>query len=89
MAYNKSTGRNYKRDYRKFQSSPEQKRNRARRNRARRLAMKKGIVKKGDGKDLHHDKGINSNHVVVMKASKNRGIIEKSRRKGSKRRRKR
>jgi len=40
-----------------------------------------GLVKKGDGMDIHH-KG---NRVKVMKASKNRGIAEKSRLKGSKR----
>ena len=40
-----------------------------------------GLVKKGDGMDIHH-KG---SRVKVMKASKNRGIAEKSRLKGSKR----
>jgi hypothetical protein len=78
--------RNYKEEYRKFQSSPTQKRNRASRNRARRRALKNGRVHKGDGKDLHHHKGINSDSVVVMSASKNRGVREKSRLKGSKRR---
>ena len=77
--------RNYKEEYRKFQSSPKAKRDRAARNRARRRALRKGIVRKGDGKDLHHHKGINSDSVVAMPASKNRGIREKSRRKGSKR----
>ena len=33
--YNKSTGRNYESDYKKFQSSPEQIRNRSSRNSAR------------------------------------------------------
>lgn len=40
-----------------------------------------GLVKKGDGNDIHH-KG---DKVKIMKASKNRGISEKSRLKGSKR----
>ena len=40
-----------------------------------------GLVKKGDGKDIHH-KG---SKVRIMKASKNRGLAEKSRLKGSKR----
>lgn len=47
----------------------------------RRLLAKKGVVKKGDGKDVHH-KG---KKVTVMSASKNRGMKEKSRLKGSKR----
>lgn len=85
--YNKSTGRNYKKDYSKFQSSKKAKKDRAARNRARRRALKAGRVKKGDGKDLHHDKGISSNSTVVMSASKNRGVKEKSRLRGSKRRR--
>ena len=38
-----------------------------------------GLVKKGDGNDIHH-KG---DKVKIMKASKNRGISEKSRLKGS------
>jgi len=40
-----------------------------------------GLVKKGDGNDIHHKGG----KVIVMKASKNRGIAEKSRLRGSKR----
>lgn len=78
--------RNYKLEYEKFQSSTTAKKHRAARNRARRRALKAGRVHKGDGKDLHHHKGINSDSVVVMDASKNRGVHEKSRLKGSKRR---
>ena len=52
--YNKSTGRNYERDYRKFQSSPEQIRNRSSRNSARRIKIKNGDAKVGDGRDVHH-----------------------------------
>ncbi len=71
--YNKSTGRDYKSDYEKFQSSPTAIKNRAKRNRARRMAAKKGLVKKGDGKDVDHTYGINRNETRVMSASKNRG----------------
>lgn len=78
--------RDYKDEYAKFQSSKTAKRHRAARNRARRRAMKAGRVRKGDGKDLHHHKGINSDSVVAMPASKNRGMPEKSRLRGSKRR---
>jgi hypothetical protein len=73
--------RNYKKEYSKFQSSRKEKKNRALRNRNRTRLTKMGLVKKGDGMDIHH-KG---SKVRVMKASKNRGIAEKSRLKGSKR----
>ena len=77
--------RNYKKEYKKFQSSTTSKKNRAKRNKARRAALKVGSVRKGDNKDVHHSKGINSSRTVVLSRSKNRGIREKSRLKGSKR----
>ena len=46
---------------------------------------KAGRVKKGDGKDVHHPNGVNSKKTKVMSKSKNRGMKEKSRLKGSKR----
>lgn len=61
--------RNYKREYRKFQSSTAQKKKRAERNRARRKALKNGTVKKGDGYDMAHTK----NGMRKKKASTNRG----------------
>tara|TARA_R100001463_G_scaffold50674_4_gene101147 strand:- start:481 stop:726 length:246 start_codon:yes stop_codon:yes gene_type:complete len=73
--------RNYKKEYKKFQSSSKSKKNRAARNKRRRYAVKKGKVKKGDGKDIHH---IGSKTRIESK-SKNRGRKEKSRLKGSKR----
>jgi hypothetical protein len=73
--------RNYRKEYDKFQSSRDQKKRRAGRNKRRRRFLKMGLVKKGDGKDIHH-KG---SKVRIMKASKNRGLAEKSRLKGSKR----
>ena len=73
--------RNYKKEYDKFQASRQQKKNRAARNKRRRRFLKMGLVQKGDGIDIHH-KG---EKVKIMKASKNRGISEKSRLKGSKR----
>lgn len=81
--------RNYKREYSKFQSSTKSKKDRAKRNRARRQAIRSGRVKKGDGTSLHHVNGINSDKTVVMSRSKNAGIKEKSRLKGSKRKKKR
>jgi hypothetical protein len=41
----------------KYNSKPEQKKNRAARNRARYQLMKKGVVKKGDGMDVDHKDG--------------------------------
>mgnify|MGYP003138432461 FL=1 len=73
--------RNYKDEYEKFQSSDKQKKERAKRNKNRRRLMRGGKVSKGDGLDIHH-KGDN---LTVMSASKNRGMPEKSRLKGSKR----
>ena len=75
--------RDYKKEYAKFQASKKQKQDRAKRNKARRAATKTGRVKKGDGKDVHHPKGVNSKRTVVLSRSKNRGVKEKSRRKGS------
>lgn len=86
--YNKSTGRNYKKDYKKFQSSAKAKKDRAARNKSRAKAMKAGKVKKGDGKDVHHPKGVRSGKVKIESKSKNRGRKEKSRVKGSKRKKK-
>ena len=77
--------RNYKKEYKKFQSSTTSKKNRAKRNKAHRAALKVGKVRKGDNKDIHHSKGINSSRTTVLSRSKNRGIREKSRLKGSKR----
>jgi hypothetical protein len=78
----KAVKRDYKDEYEKFQSSEEQKKKRAQRNRDRRKAEREGKVKKGDGKDVHHKK---DGGTIVMSASENRGIREKSRLKGSKR----
>lgn len=61
--------RNYKDEYKKFQSSPEQKKKRAARNKANRNARKKGIIKKGDGNDMAHTK----NGIVKKHRSVNRG----------------
>jgi hypothetical protein len=75
--------RDYKKEYAKFQASKKQKQDRAKRNKARRVATKAGRVRKGDHKDVHHPKGVNSKRTVVLSRSKNRGVKEKSRRKGS------
>jgi len=83
--YNKSTGRDYKSDYEKFQSSPEQIKNRSKRNKDRKTAEKAGKVSKGDGKEVDHVGGIKSNKTRVVSQTTNRAKKEKSRLKGSSR----
>jgi hypothetical protein len=73
--------RNYKDEYKKFQAGGVQKKRRALRNKNRRRLEAGGRVSKGDGMDIHHV----GNSVKVMPASQNRGIAEKSRLPGSKR----
>lgn len=46
--------RDYKSEYKNYQGSEEQKKNRAKRNAARREATRDGRAHKGDGKDLDH-----------------------------------
>ena len=46
--------RNYREEYRKYQSSTKSKLDRASRNKARRKLMALGAVSKGDGKDIDH-----------------------------------
>ena len=46
--------RNYREEYRKYQSSTKSKLDRASRNKARRKLMALGAVSKGDGKDVDH-----------------------------------
>ena len=79
---NKSTGRDYKKEYANYQGKPDQIKRRSSRNSARSAAVKAGKAKKGDGKDIHH-KG---KKIKIEPKSKNRGRKEKSRLKGSKRR---
>ena len=84
--YDKAHGRVYKGpdgDYAKFQSSPEQKKNRAARNAARAEMVKAGKAKKGDGLDVAHSKplsegGTNSKSNLEMRSrAKNRGRVGK------------
>ena len=51
---NKSTGRNYKREYASYQGKPEVIKKRTSRDKARRTMQKSGVVAKGSGKDVHH-----------------------------------
>lgn len=46
--------RDYKKEYREYGGTTEQKKRRAQRNKARRKALREGRVKKGDNKEVHH-----------------------------------
>ena len=65
---------------RKYNSSAEQKKNRASRNAARRAAEKAGKVRKGDGRDVDHKnmnpKDNRKSNLQVMSKSKNRAKIQ-------------
>lgn len=50
----KKEDRNYAREYKVSQSSPQDIKDRAARNAARAAMEKKGLVSKGDGKDVDH-----------------------------------
>lgn len=70
--------RDYKKEYRDYHASPEQKKRRAQRNKARADAMKAGKVRKGDDKEVDHlgmnRKGdLNNNKVKVVSKKTNRG----------------
>lgn len=75
-----NTKRNYREEYRKFQSSKKRKRYRAQLNKYNR---DKGTYGNGDGLDASHKGG---KIAGFEKSSTNKGRREKSRRKGSKRR---
>mgnify|MGYP003332491978 FL=1 len=71
--------RDYKREYKLYGGTEQQKKNRAMRNAARAKMMKAGKVHKGDGKDVAHvialDKGgSNSTGLRVESRSTNRSF---------------
>jgi hypothetical protein len=69
--------RDYKTEYRKYQSSTKSKLDRASRNKARRRLMALGAVSKGDGKDIdHRDKNPRNNsrsNLRITSKKLNRG----------------
>lgn len=71
--------RNYKDEYKKFQSSTKSKKDRAGRNRARRRLMATGAVSKGDGKDVHHrdnnPQNSSRSNLQVTSKKRNRGKL--------------
>ena len=68
--------RDYKKEYESYHASPIQKKRRAQRNAARRKMAKAGYVSKGDGKDVHHRRGMSNamSNLAVLPRSVNRSI---------------
>lgn len=72
--------RNYRKEYDRYQSKPEQIANRSERNQARAAMVKAGKAHKGDGKDVDHKKplakgGSNStSNLRVQSKSANRSF---------------
>ncbi len=69
---NKSTGRNYKKEYASYQGKPSAIAKRVSRDTARRAMQKRGIVKKGSGMDVDHKDGnpMNNNKTNLRAVSK-------------------
>lgn len=69
--------RDYKEEYRRYHSKPEQIKRRAGRNKARRKMEKAGLVRKGDGKDVDHkNRNPNDNsrkNLRIQSQHENRG----------------
>lgn len=80
---NKSTGRNYRKEYDNYQGKKEQIKKRTQRNAARRKMVAEGKASKGDGKDVDHKRriksgGSNSSSNLRMKnKSANRSFSRK------------
>lgn len=70
--------RDYRKEYRDYQGTPEQIKRRAGRNKARRLMIKAGKVRKGDGKDVdhrnHNTQDNSRSNLRIMSKHKNRSI---------------
>jgi hypothetical protein len=71
--------RDYKHEYKEFQSSTKSKKDRAHRNKVRRKALRDGRVRKGDGKDIDHVDGNPRNN-----SPKNLRVVSKSRNRAKK-----
>ena len=69
---NKTTGRNYKKEYASYQGKPKVIAKRVSRDTARRAMQKRGLVKKGNGMDVDHKDGnpMNNNKKNLRAVSK-------------------
>ena len=77
--------RDYKREYKLYGGTEQQKKNRAMRNAARRKMIREGKARKGDGKDVAHvvalDKGgSNRDGLRVVNRAENRSFARDSKR---------
>lgn len=76
--------RDYDKEYREYQGTEEQKKNRAKRNAARREMMREGRVHKGDGKDVDHKHALinggsnRESNLRVVSEKVNRGFRRNS-----------
>lgn len=72
--------RDYKKEYREYQGTPEQIKNRAKRNAARREMVEDGRARKGDGKDVDHKRALinggsnRESNLRVVSQKANRGF---------------
>jgi hypothetical protein len=80
MPYMKNGKRDYKTENEKYNSRPEQRRNRSERTIARNKAIADGTVSRGDGRDLDHIKplskggGSGKSNLRAVSASSNRSF---------------
>jgi hypothetical protein len=68
--------RDYKKEYREYHGTAEQREHRSNRNKARRLMIKKGRVREGDGQEVDHKDGNPKNNhpsnLQIMSRTANR-----------------
>ena len=69
MPYMKNGKRDYKTEYAKYDSRPEQIHKRSERNSARRELAAAGLVHKGDGKDVDHIKPLSKGGSALAKSN--------------------
>lgn len=69
--------RDYKEEYRRYHSKPEQRKRRSARNKSRRKMVKLGLARKGDGKDVDHKDrnphNMSRKNLRMQSKKKNRG----------------
>ncbi len=75
--------RDFKKEYRDYQGTPEQIKRRAQRNAARAKAVKDGKARKGDGKEVDH---LGSNRKGALDNSRVRVVSKRTNRKKQPRR---
>lgn len=74
MPYMRNGKRDYKREYEKYHSRPEQIKNRTERTTARRQSNADGTTSKGDGKDIDHKRPLSKGG---SNSRSNRRVVDK------------